>query len=103
MYAQRLIEGPPITPELREVLVLVLLLRYDEVAADFPNNALTKYMDMRAHQCGVTVDVRSEWTRRCAHHFQQTNSTALALSKVRTPFVVYLRYITDHAWYTLGI
>jgi hypothetical protein len=81
-YARRLMEGSAVCEDLRNVLVLVLLLRYNEVAEEFPGNVLTKRMDVIAEVCGVSELKRQTWTVRCIEHYKSRNSSALALSKV---------------------
>jgi hypothetical protein len=82
LYAAQLMCGPPIKEDVREMLVLVLLLRFEDVGKEFPRNVLSLRMEATAGQCCFGREVLVRWGLLAMVFFKKWNEESLTLQQV---------------------
>lgn len=83
VYAQRLLDGPPVSNELKWLLALVVLLRHADVLATVPpSHGLVLSVDRAAAEVGVPADMLQRWMESISQNWVDENTRALSLSQV---------------------
>ncbi len=82
IYADRLLEGPPIQSTLRMSLALVLLLHYNAVQAAYPDHRLIVAMKTAMHHCSIAEGMFNRWIISARLYHNEVNKGGLSLSQV---------------------
>lgn len=82
MYAATLLEGPDIEPTVRLALTMALLLRYEDVKADYPDHRLLIEMKTALQKCNIAEALFLSWITRVKEYNKIANKGCLTLSQV---------------------
>ena len=103
-FAVRLMEGPHIERSMRETLVLVLWLRFDDVEEAYPSHDLTNRIKSSATEMEVTESKLRTWILSYKDFFKEANSLSLTLNQVSMVlFVLQCQYWMCDILCTTGI
>lgn len=88
-FADRLLEGPPLSPKLRWQLSLVVLLRHPDVSKKYPGHRLIQAVERTAAEVGVSAALLQKWVGLIHKSWIDENATALCISQVNNAGAIF--------------